>query len=450
MARLTAKHTLSNVEGLTRYQVIDRALRDSGFGSYGTATGGSTTTLVDANALISTQLPSTSFVGSWLRIALDAGSPGSAPEGEYRTVSSFAAGTGTLTVSSAFSAAVASGDRYQVFRVVPPQAVLDTLDTILKEEVVLPDFTLLTEMPDGDMEQPNTTDWFAVNASLSKVTAEPSLWGRRWLRVTATAAGGYARGANHLRVTPGGSYHVSAIALPGDAATTATLRAWDVTNGAELLSRSWSGGSAGRIILDVTVPSTCYEMSVHLGVVENGKFVDWDEVCVYELSTRTLPLPWWVKNKSQVRGMFACEWDYLAESVADPDPVLKLEGLRWNYLPAGFGANRTRITRMDSRPLRPVMLFGVRNETAYVNETETKRVDANFVNAALVFHLFRQLVSLPNSGHVDRAWVKEMVAYWEREYMRQRRAQEERLAMSFQQLGEAVISGRETLSLQVL
>jgi hypothetical protein len=191
-------------------------------------------------------------------------------------------------------------------------------------------------------------------------------------------------------------------------------------------------------------------MSVHLGVVENGKFVDWDEVCVYEVSTRTLPLPWWVKNKSQVRGLLACDWDYLAESVADPDPVLKLEGQRWNYLPAGFGANRTRITRMDSRPLRPVMLFGVRNETAYVNETETKRVDANFVNAALVFHLFRQLVSLPNSGHVDRTWVKEMVAYWEREYMRQRRAQEERLAMSFQQLGEVVISGRETLSLQVL
>ena len=195
MARLTATHTLPSVEGLTRWQVIDRALRDSGFGSYGVATGGSSTTLTDANALVSTQLPSTSFVGSWLRIARKASSPGSPPEGEYRTVSGFAASSGTLTVSSAFSAAVSSGDRYQLFRVIPPQVVLDTLDTILKEEVVLPDFTLLTEMPDGDMEQPGTDDWFPVNATLSKVTSEPSLWGSRRLRVTATAAGGYARGA---------------------------------------------------------------------------------------------------------------------------------------------------------------------------------------------------------------------------------------------------------------
>ena len=243
---------------------------------------------------------------------------------------------------------------------------------------------------------------------------------------------------------------MSAIALPGDGSTTATLRAWDVTNGAELLSRSWTGGAAGRIILDVTVPETCYEMSVHLGVVQNGKHVDWDEVCVYEVTTRTISLPWWVKNKSQVRGLFSCQWDYLAESVVDPDPVLRLDSQRWNYMPAGFGANRTRIVREDSRALGPVMLFGVRNETAYADETEVKRVDANFVNAALVFHLFRQLVSLPNSGHVDRAWVKEMVVYWEREYMRQRRAQEERLAMSFRQIGDVVISGRESLSLQVL
>ncbi|MBK9077588.1 MAG: hypothetical protein IPL77_21930 [Flavobacteriales bacterium] len=113
----------------------------------------------------------------------------------------------------------------------------------MTQDCFLPEWTLLTEMPDGDMEQNNTTDWGSSNATLSKVTAEPSLWGKRWLRVTTTDAGGYAENAAALAVVPGATYHISAIARPTAATTTATVRAYDNTNAATIDLKTYTGSA---------------------------------------------------------------------------------------------------------------------------------------------------------------------------------------------------------------
>jgi len=83
------------------------------FGGYKrlTASGGSTTTVVDADGLYE---PDDYWVGHYVYIVTDAGGGGGARAGEARPVTDYDQGTGTLTVSPAFSAAVASGDVYEL------------------------------------------------------------------------------------------------------------------------------------------------------------------------------------------------------------------------------------------------------------------------------------------------------------------------------------------------
>lgn len=77
----------------------------------GTATDGGTTTLVDAAGL-ARWTETDALKGAYLHI-LEAG--GSAPEGEWRRIKSFNTTTLTITVDRAFSAAVGTGDTYEVF-----------------------------------------------------------------------------------------------------------------------------------------------------------------------------------------------------------------------------------------------------------------------------------------------------------------------------------------------
>ena len=81
----------------------------------GVATGGSTTTLVDAQHL--SLFPDDYFnrgkaARGSLWIVYDAGAAGAAPEKEMRRISDFVKSTTTLTVDTAFSVAPASGDWY--------------------------------------------------------------------------------------------------------------------------------------------------------------------------------------------------------------------------------------------------------------------------------------------------------------------------------------------------
>ena len=91
--------------------LVGRVARAYGHYLRGTATGGSTSTVVDSAAL-------TEANDFWnnhrVYIVEDAGGAGAAPEGEERQVTDHNQGTTTLTVSPAFTAAVATGDVYEI------------------------------------------------------------------------------------------------------------------------------------------------------------------------------------------------------------------------------------------------------------------------------------------------------------------------------------------------
>lgn len=437
MSLLTSAPTLPTIERRTRQSLIKRFLRDTGLGVTGTATGGSTTTLVDTGRLKSAQYNSERWVGRFARIPFDAGGAAAAPELDIRPITTYVPSTGTITVDPAWSgaASVASGDTYELWDLQYPQLVLDTLDAVLAEECWLPSWTILTEVPDGDMEQNNITDWTASNATVTKATAEPAMVGARWLSVVSTSAGGYAESGT-MRCRPGEQFHLSALTRANAAATTCKLIAWDKTNGVEISSKTTTRQDTVRVWFEFAAPATCYQVSVRLSCVENGVTTLWDEVCAYATGAREIRLPWWVKNSVQVKGIFRLDpsdvgtnlWD--SGLVGEPDP-------NWDIHDDAFGGGPLKLVSRQKLGLSyPLFIKGTRNETAYANEnTEIKHVDANWAITALAYHTFEQLSSLPNAGFLDMGWIEKARAHWQEKYDVQKRQQALRLEREQRSVG---------------
>src|SRR5690349_2229151 len=91
---------------LTLSKVLQRAWRETGFSVDISATGGSTTTIIDTNTQYTTD---NSLVGGTAIVVRDAGGASAAPEGEFARISAFVASTKTFTID-AVTSAIASGD----------------------------------------------------------------------------------------------------------------------------------------------------------------------------------------------------------------------------------------------------------------------------------------------------------------------------------------------------
>ena len=432
MPLTTATYTTATSESVVRRVILERLLRE-GFGQYGTLTGGSTSTFVDTSRL-SGGIPDNWFQGYIARVSRDAGLAGAAPEGEMRFVTSSVASTGTTTNGTpVFTAAPASGDLYQLWQYIHPQVVLDTLDQVMTEDAYLPCWTILTEVPDGDMEQNNTTDWQADNGSVAKGTSEPLMWGKRYLSFTSTAANGFASPAVPLKVIPGKRYHLSAIARRGSDSTAATLIAYDATNSANIASASTTLETDARIWLEFTAPSGCERITIKLLNPNDASVNHWDEVCFFSLDGYTLPLPWWVKNKSQVKGIFRPLFNTVGTDLYEDMPRVDTELDRWNFIDDAFGRGQLRISSRFGAIDRPVYIFGTRSETAWANEnTETKHIDRDWVHARMCYLLFSQMLAPRSVGTQNMEWAEKRLGFWEKEWNRQRRMQDERLEEAIQ------------------
>jgi hypothetical protein len=109
-----------------------------------TATGGSTTTIVDTNLLDSGEFPDESLIGATAYVANT--TDGLAPKGSARYVTDFDNTTGTLTVGHAFPAAIDPGDTIDLYT----RYSLDELNTALM--IAVRDWRLIaltTEMTPG-------------------------------------------------------------------------------------------------------------------------------------------------------------------------------------------------------------------------------------------------------------------------------------------------------------
>lgn len=98
--------------GHTRQQLREEVARVFGL-LEGTATGGTTGTVVDSSL---TRYADDYFINASAYIKTDAGGANAAPECQERMVTDFASATGTLTVLPVYTAAPASSDTYQIYQ----------------------------------------------------------------------------------------------------------------------------------------------------------------------------------------------------------------------------------------------------------------------------------------------------------------------------------------------
>ncbi len=95
---------------LTLARCMFLTLAELGQADIRTATGGSTTTLVDST-LGTNYEDADSLIGGAVYVSYDAGGAGAAPQGEYKKITDYDPSTGTLTFT-AMTVAPASGDEY--------------------------------------------------------------------------------------------------------------------------------------------------------------------------------------------------------------------------------------------------------------------------------------------------------------------------------------------------
>lgn len=96
----------------TLFDLTHRVASELGITFGGTATGGSTTTLIDTALL--DLYPSGYFLEGTVWVLHDAGGAGAAPQGEWGLVSQWNDQTTTVTFSNTLTAAIASGDYYKI------------------------------------------------------------------------------------------------------------------------------------------------------------------------------------------------------------------------------------------------------------------------------------------------------------------------------------------------
>jgi hypothetical protein len=157
------------------------------------ATGGSATTIVD------TKLAGEGSDGDWedgaAFIVYDAGGAGAAPEGEFRRVSAFDAASGTLTVDTAFTAAVDAGDRYgYVSTYFPHEMMIAVVNTALQGLGYIPVVDTSISLVDGASEYDLAVGFktgvpYRVDVQANTDDADDNQWveSRSWYYVPSTA-----------------------------------------------------------------------------------------------------------------------------------------------------------------------------------------------------------------------------------------------------------------------
>lgn len=418
MALINTDHLVANLGGVTRLELLIQFGLKTGLLQTGTCTGGAVNAIIDTSQLQSTQLSPSEWTGGWIRIS--SSTDNADPEGDIRTCSEFQPELGKALASPDFTAPPAAGDTYELWKI-NPQVALDVIDRALTNDLYAPCWTVLSEIDDYDMEADNTTSWSAVNATLSKLTTGIRIPenGKRWLQVVSNVAGGYAVHQSPLTVSPLKSYHASSLVRCQIASTTAKLQVWDNSNNREILAYSAQSLTTVRIAFNWTAPQGCYSASYRLVGPELNAANNWDELCAFQYSTTDIAIPWWIKKLGQVKGIFQM-FPLGTNSQQIWDPSLRGElDRRWDVRRDYGSGNQFRAyARQGFMISWPLFLYGLRNETAYANDTlDKKYIDIPKFVACIAYKLYERASQPLVTGILDSKNFKEMLGPLQAEWM---------------------------------
>lgn len=400
--------------GISRQQLLHRIGLLTGLLQTGTVTAGAVNYFEDNIRLQSQQYSPSDWKGGWARISQT--TDNNAPESEYSPINKYEPELGRVTVSPPLTVAPDAGDLYELWRV-DPVIILDIIDNALTEELYEPCWSILSEVPDFDMEQTGTTYWTGANSTLSKQTTGVRLsnYGKQYLRVVSTAANGYAESIT-LNVEPGKSYHASVVARTGAASTTAKLQVYDKTNSTVLASITTNHRNPLRLIINVTVPNNCYQISLRLVSVESGVTTEWAEACFYCTASDEISAPWWVDRRDAIRGVF----QLVPYGVGGDkwDPTLKGEqDFGYDIIPHKFGQAKYIVKRRAGVITWPLFIYGLRHETAYSDDnTDVKYIDSNLFTSCIKYKIYEYLSQPLVTGVLQSFDVKSKLPLAEKEY----------------------------------
>ncbi len=269
----------------------------------GTATGGSTSTVVDSGHALS-GATADRFDHHWIKIATS--TDGAAPQPQVRQISEggYTAASGTFTVPSVFTAAVAAGDTYEIHELFHPDEIDTIANDFLRQLWVPTHFPLSAQLlvnDDNDMESTATITgmWSNSSGTLTKATS-PLMDGAQVLKVAATAANGYAFPLANFSCNPNLQYVTAALCAVTDG-DSARLRLIDVTNTATIDETAavtltdWQ-----EMVIQWTPPSGCRSMQARLMSVADTDESFWDQFQTWVLGRYSYILPSWISMRQQV------------------------------------------------------------------------------------------------------------------------------------------------------
>lgn len=404
----------------TRPDIFKRFLRETRAGSYGTTTaqGADATELIDTTKLKSGTLRREQLIGAWVRIP-DVGS--AAYHGEIRSIVDFVPETGTIEVEPPFSATVAASVDYEIWRLVHPQDIIDSLGTLLTENYWEPVWTILSEVDEYDFEGGAIAWEQDSNATGTATSSIQGMTGKYCLAVATTSANGYVTHDEAITVIPGESYTLMALSkiAAASAGATANLILYDETNSATIETISHQEITAIRLYKSISIPSTCRSVSIRLSNTESGKTSYWDDVVFFRDGDADIRLPWFIKDESQVKAIY--RW-VPTQLIGGSNPNVYTPELRGRRTHAWqvhqdlfFSDGPNRLISSTETMTYPLFILAVRNQLDFSGTTPDSQeihLDRNYIHACLAEEYYSTLLSSHVGSTVSAKAIEKNFVKW--------------------------------------
>src|SRR3989304_5726732 len=305
-----------------------------------TATGGAGGTVVDSAYAIP-GATTDHFDFKIIKIATDAGGAGAAPEGEVRYISEggYTAASGAVSCSSNSTAAVASGDTYEVHEIHPTE-----IDNIIKRKVrnlymptLWPLSMLIVQNDANDMEPTSIATDYDTGGGGALATETSIVYnGAQSLKMTCNATNEYVSLKALLGVNESEQL-VAAVSCYVTSGDDAIFRVWDTTNAAAIDEAASDEVRWMDLIAPFSVPTGCERVDLRMMGVGSDDVIYWDDIQVWAQNRQVYPLPSWITREQQVEGVIA-----FPQGTAGPG-TLQYRPDEWKSYKLSWGVERADI-----------------------------------------------------------------------------------------------------------
>ena len=268
----------------------------------------------------------------------------------------------------------------------------------LKDDSTIP----FSKITDGDMRNPGTSDWTTSGSpTVSKVTNSNATHGPQSLRVLATVANDYVQ-SNTIIADPAWGKQRTVLARVRADVGTATLRAYDVTNSAEIESETVDVRGWRYVAFPFTLPATCEAYAYQLESDTSTSDVYWSSVNEIASGAVEVDLPSYVERPGEVIAVLE-DW---SDNRSDQPRWVEATG---HVVGDPANPNQQFKFHFNGSVHRPLLIHVSRPYPMLTADAQTTYADRELVVAAGAMNLCEMMASQQSSEHSD-FWEKRRKA----------------------------------------